>query len=277
MAVLSHDAQGVLDRYLRRMRASLRGHSSVDADDIERDVQGHIDAALAGQPEPIDASSLRQVLERLGAPDRWIPADDLSLWRRAVSRLWSGPEDWRLPYLTFLSFLAGFTLFLVPVENQVGDPGGPALWPLPIVLIIASFVFARASLSVLAASGESDETRRWLIYPPLLLWYVPLAFALFGWPIPAVLAANDVPSVGEWTRQVLRAPWWVNLTVTTALALGTWWIVLGVLIDVFKGVLRATFRPFADGVSRRYAIGLIATGGTLVAIAGVVIAFLTRR
>jgi hypothetical protein len=277
MAVLSHDARGVLDRYLRQMRASLRGHSSVDADDIERDVQGHIDAALAGQPEPIDAGSLRQVLERLGAPDQWIPEDDLSLWRRAVSRLRSGPEDWRLSYLTFISFLAGFTLFLIPVENAGGGPGGPVLWPLPLVLIIASFMLARASLSILAASGESHETRRWLIYPPLLLWYAPLALALFGWPIPAVLAANDIPSVGEWTDRVLRAPLWVNLTVTTAVAVGIWWILLGVLIGTFKPALRATFRPFADGVTRRHAIGLIATGGTLAAIAAVVITFLVRR
>ena len=49
MATLTHDAQSHLARYLRQMRAALRGHPSVDPDDVERDVLGHIDAELAGQ------------------------------------------------------------------------------------------------------------------------------------------------------------------------------------------------------------------------------------
>ncbi|MGH7448098.1 MAG: hypothetical protein ACRELT_11090, partial [Longimicrobiales bacterium] len=125
MAVLSHDAQAVLDRYLQRIRASLRGHTSVDADDVEREVQGHIDSALAGQAEPIDAGSLRRVLDRLGAPEQWMPSDDLPTWRQALSRYSSVAGHWRLPYIALVCFLAGPLLFFVPVEGDHGAGGGP--------------------------------------------------------------------------------------------------------------------------------------------------------
>jgi hypothetical protein len=55
MVTLSRDAQGLLNRYLLQVRSSMRGHASIDVDDVERDVQGHIDAALEGLPEPVDA------------------------------------------------------------------------------------------------------------------------------------------------------------------------------------------------------------------------------
>jgi hypothetical protein len=36
------------------------------ADEVERDVLGHIETELAGQPEPVDAGQLLDVLDRLG-------------------------------------------------------------------------------------------------------------------------------------------------------------------------------------------------------------------
>jgi hypothetical protein len=267
MVTLSHDAQGLLDRYLHRVRLSLRGHTSLDVDDIERDVRGHIDAALEGQPEPIDAGSLRPILDRLGAPDKWAPADDLPWWRRALVRLSSGPEDWRLPYLTFLCFLAGPTLFLV------GD--GRMLWPLPVILVMASFMLARASLSVLAHDTGALAERRWLIYPPLVLVYVPLGLALLGWPMTLVAVANDdQPAIAAWTSGLLREPFEVNLAVTIALAVGVWWIGLGLLVARYGQAVRAVFWPFAERITRRHAIGVMAAGGTLVAAAAVAIAAL---
>ena len=58
MVALSDDARNHLERYLRQVKAALRGHSSLDAAEVERDVRSHIDAELAGQPEPVDAGSL---------------------------------------------------------------------------------------------------------------------------------------------------------------------------------------------------------------------------
>jgi len=102
MATLSDDARGHLERYLSQVKLALRGHASVDASEVERDVRAHIDAELNGLPEPVDAARLRQVLDQLGTPHAWVPAEDLPAWRRVFSRIRSGPEDWRLAYLTFV-------------------------------------------------------------------------------------------------------------------------------------------------------------------------------
>jgi len=85
MAALTNEAQGQLERYLRQVRSALSGHSSVDALEVERDIRGHIDAELAGKPEPVDSRILSGVLERLGAPDQWVPADELPVWRRSCT------------------------------------------------------------------------------------------------------------------------------------------------------------------------------------------------
>src|SRR5205823_4793560 len=104
-----------------------------------RDVRGHIEAELAGQPEPIGAGSLRAVLDRLGSPGTWVPAEELPGWRRVLGRLRSGPEDWRLAYLTLAGSILGPLLFL----------SGPFLWPLEPILMITSFLMARATLALL--------------------------------------------------------------------------------------------------------------------------------
>jgi hypothetical protein len=261
MVILSQDAQLLRDRYLRQVRTSLRGHTSVDVDDVERDVQGHIDAALEGKPEPIDVGSLREILDRLGAPQTWAPTDDLPSWRRALARLWSGPEDWRLPYLSVLSLLAGVTLFLVPRGPRI-------FWPLPVILPIASFMLARASLSVLAAHDESIETRRWLVFPSLLMVYVPLTVALLAWPIPLVLgASNDFFLVRDWIGRVSSEPFEVNLALTAAFAAGVWWVLLGFLLVRFRRAAQAVFWPLAERLGRRHAIGVSAAGLILAATA----------
>lgn len=167
MATLTHDAQSQLARYLRQMRAALRGHPSVDPDDIERDVLGHIDAEL-GRPEPIDEGDLRRVLDQLGAPSQWVPVEEQSSWWGVVSRLRYGPEDWRLAYLALALAFLGVTLFIV----------GPVLWPLPALLPIVAFFMARATLELLEHHDEPIGARRWLIYPVLLPWYVVFAAPL---------------------------------------------------------------------------------------------------
>ena len=266
MVLLSDDAQVLRDRYLRQVRDSLRGHTSVDVDDVERDVQGHIDAALAGRPEPIDAGSLREILDRLGAPQTWVPSDDLPSWRHMFSRLSKAPEDWRLPFLSFICLLAGVTLFLLPF-------GMLMLWPLPVILPIASFILARASLSVLAAHGESIATQRWLLFPPLLLVYVPLAIALFAWPVPLLAGAvTDLRLVREWVETISPRSFEANEAIVAVLAISIWWVVLGLLLVRFKQVAQAVFWPVAEWLGRRHAIGLSVAGGILAAAAAIVLA-----
>ena len=259
MVTLSHDAQSHLQRYLRQLKAALRGHPSVDAGEIERDVLGHIDAELTGQPEPVGAASLRHVLDRLGPPDTWVPLEDLPSWRKTLNRLRSGPEDWRLAYLTFASFMLGPALFV----------GGPVLWPFPPVLGIASFVLARATISLLAEHDEPVGARRWLVYPPLVVAYVAAAVVLLGWPVPpTILGVTDTPIITEAVARTIPGPVWFGATLVTLLTLGVWWVILGSLARRFTEAVRITFLPFAEWFTRRHATRLIVVGAILAVLSG---------
>jgi len=100
MVALSPDAKGHLDHYLEQIRMALSGQESIDADEIERDVLSHIDAELSGESEPVPAHRLLAVLDRLGEPNEWVPAEP-SAWRRPFTALSSRPGDWRLAFVSF--------------------------------------------------------------------------------------------------------------------------------------------------------------------------------
>lgn len=249
MVTLSHDAQSQLDHYLRQVKAALRGHPSVDAGEVERDVVGHIDAELAGQPEPVNASSLRQVLDRLGAPDMWVPSDELPAWRRVLNRLHSGPEDWRLAYATFVCFVAGF-------------------WLPP--LLIASLPTARATIAQLEARGEPIGARRWLVYPPLVLWYAALAILLLIGPTPLPIVGLEEGRLRD-DLLVYIQPFWLLVSGAAALTLGLWWVVFGLLLRRFDTAVRSVFWPFASWFTRRHATTLIVAGAIVTIVSGAVI------
>jgi hypothetical protein len=250
MVTLSADAQGHLDRYLKQVKAALRAHPSVDACEIERDVLGHIDAELADQPQPISATSLGEVLERLGAPDAWVPPDSRA--RTAVGR-------WTL-YLALGStpvLLAAGTILLL---------GGPMFWPLDTAMVIASFLLARVSLELLADRDEPAGAWRWLIYPPLLLVYVVFAVVVLAWPAaPVVLASENAPD--RW----LSMPLWVAVASAAALAVGVWWLFLGFVAARFPDAVRAAFRPFADRFEPHHARKVVVGGALLITFAAAAI------
>jgi hypothetical protein len=265
MVTLTADAQSHLERYLRQMRAALRGQRSVDPDEIERDVFGHIEAELAGQPEPIDDRDLRRVLDRLGAPNQWAPVEEQSPWWAAVSRLRYGPEDWRLAYLALALAALGVVLFV----------GGPVLWPLPAVLPIVAFFLARATLELLEYHDEPIGARRWLIYPVLAPWYVAIAAPLLLWPAElAVGAINEQPAIHEWVERAIPGPMWASVALLGALALGLWWLCLGLILRRAAGVARVAFRPFVQWFDRRHGARLALAGFLLAAAAGSILAAL---
>jgi hypothetical protein len=264
MVVLTQDAQSQLARYLRQMRTALRGHPSVDPDDIERDVLGHIDAELAGHHEPIVESDLRRVLERLGAPSQWVPAEELTPWWGLISSLRDGPEDWRLAYLSLALAFVGATLFL----------GNAWLWPLPLLLPIVAFFMARASLEMLEHHEEPIGARRWLLYPVLLPWYVVGAVVLLLWPMVLIGGAlNDVP-IEEWAARSTPEWSWAIVPASVALALGLWWACLGLILRRLPAAPRAAFRPFANGFERRHGMRLALVGALVAAAAGTIFAII---
>ena len=173
-AILTPEAQAYLERYLRKVRGALRGHRAVDADDVERDVISHVSAELGEPSDPATAAQLRTVLERLGNPDQWISADELPLWRRVMLRLRTGPENWRLPYITFALWAIG-----------------PVLAPIGPLFLIASFFTARATVALVDSEEDDLGARRWLVYPPLLIFYLPTVIALLGWPLALAAGASE--------------------------------------------------------------------------------------
>ncbi|MDE2862160.1 MAG: hypothetical protein OXL33_01750, partial [Chloroflexota bacterium] len=154
----TENARSDLDRYLRRVRHALRPHPSVDADEVELEIKGHIEAELADEPEPVTAERLHGVLDRLGSPNDWVPDDDLPAWRKLLLRLSTGPEDWRLAYLSLGLFVTSWLLA-----------------PVAPLLIFASFLVARAGLRLLEERGESAGARKWFFYPPLVFIYLVIA------------------------------------------------------------------------------------------------------
>lgn len=256
---MTENAQSELDRYLRRVRAVLRAHPSVDADEVERDIRGHIDAELAASPAPVTEVRLRAVLDRLGSPSQWVPAEDLPIWRTALIRLRSGPEDWRLAYASFVLFVAGPL-----VAGAIG-----------VLLFLASVLLSRAALELLAEEDEPVGARRWLLYPPLLVIYPGLVATILLAP-PAMLATVGDPTIRADAIGWLPDPFWVTLPLLVGVVAGAWWVSLGLALTRWHRAVRVTFRPFASWFERRHGVRLAYVGFGVLALATTALAIVTR-
>lgn len=247
---LTENAQSELDRYLRRVRAALRGHSSVDADEVERDIRGHIDAALAEWPAPVTEIHVRAVLDRLGSPSQWVPADDLPIWQKTLVRLRSGPEDWRLTYATF-ALLVASPFF----EGLIGG-----------ALFLASVLLSRATLELLDGESEPVGARRWLLYPPLLVTYLGLLATILLAP-PVMLATLGDPTIRAEAIGWLPEPFWATLLVLVGVVAGIWWGLLGLALMRRHRAVHAVFWPFAGWFERRHGVRLVYVGFVVMALA----------
>lgn len=249
MMDLTPSARQRFDEYFRRLRHSLRGASPEEAEDVEQSVREHIEVALAEAPAPVGGEQLAEVLDRLGAPDRWVPADERSLLQRVIQRLRSGPEDWRLAYLTFGLFLLG--LLLLPVG-------------IGFFIMIASYLASRAYVDFIETSGEPAAGRQWLIYPPIgFFLLLTIAFFVVGPAGPAVAWGIDERGFLHILRESgLRAPYHEAQFVVgaTAAALGAWWILASIIGMVFLPVVRFIFRPLIARVRRTHFLGLTIVG-----------------
>ena len=244
------EARSALEAYLARVRASLRG-TSVDAEEVEQDVREHIDVALNGHDDPVSAHDLNVVLERLGRPDQWVPDEEVSPWRRAMSQILHGPEDWRLSYLCFGLTVIG--LVTAPL-------GGIVLW-------IPAYLLARAAHGYTATRGESLGPRRWLTDRPLVagalallgcflagpLW-LPVAFVVQEYELGAVLGRN----LSELQRVA---------TIVSAFgaSVGLWWMILAPLAALDQPTVRWLLFPIGSRFRARHALWLGAAGLALLA------------
>jgi hypothetical protein len=251
MTTLTPTAQARLDQYLAQVRSSLRG-MSVDAEEVVRDLREHIDVELEATSTPVSQQDLDTVLDRLGTPDHWVPATEVPWWRRALTRLISGPEDWRLAYLSFVLTVAG--LLTLPF-------GG-------IVLLLAAYLLGRAAVAICDERSEPLAARRWLIYPALLLVVVPLLLSVLCIPgglAAVVLIEGEIlqEGFGVTLEGADEAIWWGGLIVGLT---GVWWIVAALLGALLGRPLAWLLRPLAT-FRRRQTLWLGGLG-LLLAVAG---------
>ena len=264
MKDLSKSAKEHLGRYIQQMRQCLRKCATVDADEVERNIIDHIENELASASEPVSFEKLDTVLRQLGSPQQWVPEDEITWWRKVVLRLHYGPEDWRLAYISFgfflLWLLSGFGL------------RGCIFWPLGIlrgqmkfVFILAGFIVSRAAISQ-AKDMTKLAGQKWLLYPSLIIVYIPLLFFFF-WPVVSavIFATEGMTHMG--------LPWYApysslypGLTggMVAAGALGLWWIILGIILCIAPQIVRFVFRPFAEWFSCKWAVLLIVIGSILI-------------
>jgi hypothetical protein len=240
MIELTPAARERFDGYLQRMRLSLRGTRSIEADDVEQSVREHVEVALAGAQQPVPFDQLSAVLERLGPPERWVSDDEKPLWRRVLSRLQFGPDDWRLAYLAFAAFLLALISF-------------PGTGPL---FLIPAYLLSRAAVDVMRERGEAVGARKWLIYPSIALVLAFIAGAVLIGPIAGFAAwAVEEHNLERFVRSSPRIAAGV-----VALAAGGWWIAAAGLIALLLRPLRFIVAPLLDRVERRHMIGLAIVG-----------------
>lgn len=259
MIDLTPSARQRFDDYFRRLRHSLRRASPAEADDVEQSVREHIEVALAGVPAPVGGEQLAEVLDRLGAPDGWVAADERSVLQRMVQqvtdRLRSGPEEWRLAYVTFGLFLAA--LILLPVG-------------IGFFLMLASFLASRAYVDFMETKQEAPGARRWLIYPPIAFFLaIAIGFFIIGPAGPVLVwGVDDDGFLRLLEESSLRAPYHEVqfFAGSVAATLGAWWILASLIGMVFLPVVRFVFKPLLSRVRRTHFLGLTFIGALSVAL-----------
>jgi hypothetical protein len=244
---LTEDAQQRLDLYLSAMRTSLRG-TSIDSNDIERDIREHIDSALADL-EVVDAVDLDSVLARLGPPEAWISECELPAWRRIIRRVQHGPEEWRLPYLAFGATLIG----LITLPVGIG-----------VVFILGAFILARAAVEEIGA--ERLGARRWLVYSPIALVMAFFSILALVGPVPPIVAwmVDYSGAAQHFPGNSMR----IQAGIAVA-ASGAWWIVLSIVLAIAYRPVRFVFSPLTARWRRAHAAILAACGVVVSAIGAV--------
>jgi hypothetical protein len=211
-------------------------------------------------------------------------------FRAACNAIWRGPEDWRLPYLSFGTFALGVIAF-----------------PLFPLFLVVSYLLSRAGIACAADKGVTlDGGRKWLLYPPVVLVSLALVIAAVGTPIGIIAATAEQVSRADnferWDlagRPTTLSSWGRPTTVplndrqlrerfpeirtgldrllaafpvvpaareVAAVAflsvgvLAAWWGVLGCVAGAFPGLVRGLVFPFHGLFCGRRA-GWLGTGG----------------
>ncbi len=250
MKKLTDSAQERLDKYLNEVSLCLKGAKSVDPDEIQRDITEHIEQELQSAAEPVSLDEIDQVLTRLGSPQQWAPQDELSWFRKMTLRFRTGPDDWRLAYIT----LGVFVLACI---------SGPGM----ILLIPLSFYFARVTLKI-AGGAEKLGNQKYFILPPLACFYVLLTVAGLAFPFCLLVFAEGFKHeiAGPLSIQDERVYWLLAWLITSVVA-GAWWLTVGVLV---RRRAVKIYYPFGERFTKKILLIICIMGGLLM-VAGVIL------
>jgi hypothetical protein len=223
MTSLTIEAEKIRTDYLEQVRRYVGKSKTVDADEILRDVAEHIDRELQELSQPVSRPDLEAILNRLGSPRQWLNEEDLPWLQKIALRFRRGPEDWRLAYLAFGTLVIG---------SIVTGPFG----------LLAGFCLSRAALNV----TEKDElqTKKWLIYPSLVIVYFLMAACILFWPVYPLLACGIIALGTFYKTSVLIIGCGTASILTVGMAL--WWGGLWYFNRSRPNTVKTIFRPFAD-------------------------------
>lgn len=274
------EALAHLDDYLAEVRSAVAGHNSISPDEVEADVRDHVSAALEHADQPVTERTVADVLERLGPPSQWVADSHRSIWKyladtlkpvghRAVegiralpgeayqagrglaARVRGLPHGWRLAYVAFGLFALGLIAF-----------------PLFPAFLIASYIAARADLSLARERGEALGARRWLVYPPVVIVSLVLLLALTLWPIGLGGAVAEMPrSLRTDVAGTIGVPVKIVQPVVGAYtavgAMSVWWMILSLITLRFPGLPAAVFPPFGARFRRSDALIVLLLSATV--------------
>lgn len=266
MINLTDNAKKHLDHYLQQVRTCLQDCLTVDADEVEQNIKEHIESELQDSSEPVSFDTLDDILKRLGSPQQWLPEEEIAWWRKMILRLRTGPEDWRLAYMSIglllFSLLSGRprTIFLGPFVILRGSVQG--------ILLLASFILARVAISMTRDKKELGS-QKWLLYPPLLIVYVPLLILLLLWPTVAlgIIADQfdrlDNIDVFPWNLpdDPARDAYWLIAIMFMTAGTALWCLIVGMLQKIKPQISQILFRPFAEKIKTKWVnwfIGIMA-------------------
>ena len=247
---LSLNAQKSLDDYIYQVKVYLKGVKSVDAEEIVQNINEHIENELTGAAEPVGSETLDKILKKLGSPQQWVPEEELSWWKKFALRIRTGPEDWRLAYLSFGLLLLGF-LFHSSFFTFV-------------VLVTASFIVSRAALS-LSHYNIQVKAQKWLIYPSLIIVYIPLFLFLLIWPLIMIMnfwAPKYSATLHELGIESAESASILVITIISTASLGVIWAGCGLILLSQKrqNLIHAVFKPFGNRFNTKWDLILIFIG-----------------
>lgn len=238
MINLADNAKKHLDNYLQQVRACLKDCSTVDADEVEQNIKEHIESELQDSSEPVSLDALDDILKRLGSPQQWLP-EEISWWRKIILRLRTGPEDWRLAYISF-GVLVLSALFYCYNKEEIS-----------LILVAVSFILSRSTLSAVDNHNEL-KAQKWLIYPSLIIVYGFALFSLLLWPIPLLFelaSGYDHAKIDmfPWSTGN-ETPYWTLAFIFFAGATFLWWLILALVHKTTPQLFGVVFRPFAKTI-----------------------------